>query len=128
MKPENEMTEEVRQLLDSLEEHGKNARRQKQLSDLIDSLSEEEQGTTTSLRETRRVHRPKGGNSAEHSGATRQPEGSSTEGRKSNLTQLRVVARFRHHHVDCLRQHLKFEWRIGQSLTLGLQQQLMCWN
>ena len=54
------MTEEVRQLLDSLEEHGKNARRQKQLSDLIDSLSEEEQGTTTSLR------------GAEHSGATRQ--------------------------------------------------------
>jgi len=50
MKPENEMTEEVRQLLDSLEEHGKNARRQKQLSDLIDSLSEEELGATTSLR------------------------------------------------------------------------------
>ena len=42
MKPENEMNEEVRQLLDSLEEHGKNARRQKQLSDLMDHLAEEE--------------------------------------------------------------------------------------
>ena len=41
MKPENEMTEEVRQLLDSLEEHGKNARRQKDLEALIDGLSEE---------------------------------------------------------------------------------------
>ena len=41
MKPENEMTEEVRQLLDSLEEHGKNARRQKDLSELIDGLSGE---------------------------------------------------------------------------------------
>ena len=62
------MTEEVRQLLDSLEEHGKNARRQQQLSELIDDLS------VTSLR------------GAELSEATRQPEGSSTEGRKSNLT------------------------------------------
>ena len=50
MKPENEMTEEVRQLLKSLEEHGKNARRQQQLSELMDGLSEEEQGATTSLR------------------------------------------------------------------------------
>ena len=41
MKPENEMTDEVRQLLDSLEEHGKNARRQKDLEALIDGLSEE---------------------------------------------------------------------------------------
>ena len=70
MKPENEMTEEVRQLLDSLEEHGKNARRQKDLEALIDGLSEKEQGTGTSLR----------------GGTTKQPEGSSTEGRKSNLT------------------------------------------
>jgi len=38
MNTENEMNEEVRQLLDSLEEHGKNARRQKELGDLIDSL------------------------------------------------------------------------------------------
>ena len=38
MNNKNEMNEEVRQLLDSLEEHGKNARRQQQLSDLIDSL------------------------------------------------------------------------------------------
>lgn len=45
MKPENEMTEEVRQLLDSLEEHGKNARRQKDLEALIDGLSEKEEGT-----------------------------------------------------------------------------------
>ena len=42
MTPENEMNEELRQLLDSLEEHGKNTRRQKQLGDLIDSLAEEE--------------------------------------------------------------------------------------
>ena len=39
------MTEEVRQLLDSLEEHGKNARRQKDLEALIDGLSEKEVGT-----------------------------------------------------------------------------------
>ena len=36
MKPENEMTEEVRQLLDSLEEHGKNARRQKDHPQKVD--------------------------------------------------------------------------------------------
>ena len=40
------MNEEVRQLLDSLEEHGKNARRQQKLSDLIDSL----EASGTSLR------------------------------------------------------------------------------
>jgi len=39
MKEENEITEEVRELLDSLEQHGANARRQKELSDLIDSLA-----------------------------------------------------------------------------------------
>ncbi|MBR5912296.1 MAG: hypothetical protein IKZ55_09955 [Bacteroidales bacterium] len=44
------MNEGVRQLLDSIEEHGKNARRQKDLSDLIDQLSEKELGTGTSLR------------------------------------------------------------------------------
>ena len=38
MNTENDMNEEVRQLLDSLEEHGKNTRRQQKLSDLIDSL------------------------------------------------------------------------------------------
>ena len=42
MTSENEMNEELRQLLDSLEEHGKNTRRQKQLGDLIDRLAEEE--------------------------------------------------------------------------------------
>ena len=42
MNTENEMNEEVRQLLNSLEEHGKNARRQKELGDLIDRLVEEE--------------------------------------------------------------------------------------
>ena len=42
MNTENEMNEEVRQLLDSLEEHGKNARRQKELGDLIDRLAEKE--------------------------------------------------------------------------------------
>ena len=46
MKPENEITEEVQQLLDSLEEHGKNVRRQKELSDLIDRL----EASDTSLR------------------------------------------------------------------------------
>lgn len=42
MNTENEMNEEVRQMLDSLEEHGKNARRQKELGDLIDRLADEE--------------------------------------------------------------------------------------
>jgi len=42
MNTENEMNEEVRQLLDSLEEHRKNARRQKELGDLIDRLADEE--------------------------------------------------------------------------------------
>ena len=50
MKPENEINEEVQQLLDSLEEHGRNVRRQKELSDLLDSL---EAGTGTSLRAER---------------------------------------------------------------------------
>ena len=39
MKEENEITEEVRELLKSLEQHGRNVRRQKKLSDLIDNLS-----------------------------------------------------------------------------------------
>ena len=38
MKEENKITEEVKQLLDSLEQHGQNVRRQKELSDLIDGL------------------------------------------------------------------------------------------
>ena len=38
MKEENEITQEVKELLDSLEQHGRNARRQKELSDLIDGL------------------------------------------------------------------------------------------
>ena len=42
MNTENEINEEVRQLLVSLEEHGKNTRRQQQLSELIDGLSEKE--------------------------------------------------------------------------------------
>ncbi len=42
MNTENEMNEEVRQLLNSLEEHGKNARRQKELGELIDRLADEE--------------------------------------------------------------------------------------
>ncbi|MBR4468269.1 MAG: hypothetical protein IKS53_02435 [Bacteroidales bacterium] len=42
MTPENEINEEVRQLLDSLEEHGENVRRQQDLSDLIDRLADEE--------------------------------------------------------------------------------------
>lgn len=42
MNTENEINEEVRQLLDSIEEHGKNARRQKELGDLIDRLADEE--------------------------------------------------------------------------------------
>ena len=53
MNTENEMNEEVRQLLNSLEEHGKNDRRQKELGDLIDQLSEKELGTGTSLRGTK---------------------------------------------------------------------------
>ncbi len=46
MNAENEMNEEVRQLLDSLEEHGCNAKRQQRLGDLIDSL----EASGTSLR------------------------------------------------------------------------------
>ena len=42
MKPENEMNEELQQLLAGLEKHGKNARRQKELSNLMDRLAEEE--------------------------------------------------------------------------------------
>ncbi len=42
MNTEHEMDEEVRQLLDSLEEYGKNARRQKELGNLIDNLADEE--------------------------------------------------------------------------------------
>ncbi|MBQ8956967.1 MAG: hypothetical protein IJ057_00465 [Bacteroidales bacterium] len=38
MNEENEMNTELKQLLDALEQHGKNARRQKQLGELIDSL------------------------------------------------------------------------------------------
>ena len=49
MNNENEMNEEVRQLLDSLAEHGKNARRQRGLSDLIDSMD----SSCTSLRGTK---------------------------------------------------------------------------
>ena len=53
MNTENEMNEEVRQLLDSLEEHRKNARRQQDLSDLIDRLANNESGTVPSLRGTK---------------------------------------------------------------------------
>ena len=49
MNTENEMNEEVRQLLDSLEEHGKNTRRQKELGELIDQLSEKELNASPSL-------------------------------------------------------------------------------
>ena len=38
MKDENELNDDLRQLLDTLEEHGRNTRRQAQLSDLIDGL------------------------------------------------------------------------------------------
>ena len=46
MNSENDMNEEVRQLLDSLEEHGRNTKRQQRLGDLIDSL----EASGTSLR------------------------------------------------------------------------------
>lgn len=42
MKEENEINGELRQLLNALEEQGRNARRQKQLSDLIDQLAIQE--------------------------------------------------------------------------------------
>ena len=51
MKPENEMNDEVRQLLESLEAHGKNARRQKDLEELIDRLS----GAATQLDRTKTI-------------------------------------------------------------------------
>ena len=54
MNTENAMNEEVRQLLDNLEEHGKNARRQQELSDLIDRLAEEEK-TVAMPRKQRRL-------------------------------------------------------------------------
>ena len=38
MKNENELNDDLKQLLDTLEEHGRNTRRQQQLSDLIDRL------------------------------------------------------------------------------------------
>ena len=49
MKEENEIAQEVKELLESLERHGQNARRQKELSDLIESLA-----AGTSLRAERR--------------------------------------------------------------------------
>lgn len=41
MKEENEINDELKQLLDALEEHGRNARRQKELGALLDRLSEQ---------------------------------------------------------------------------------------
>ena len=38
MKEENVLNDDLKQLLDTLEEHGRNTRRHAQLSDLIDSL------------------------------------------------------------------------------------------
>ncbi len=46
MKEEKERNDDLKQLLDALEEHGRNTRRQAQLSDLIDSL----EASGTSLR------------------------------------------------------------------------------
>ena len=42
MKQENEPNDELQQLLEALEQHGKNLRRQQQLSDLIDHLAKKE--------------------------------------------------------------------------------------
>ena len=42
MKEENEINDELTQLLDALEEHGRNARRQKELGALLDRLSKQE--------------------------------------------------------------------------------------
>ena len=42
MKEENEINDELKQLLDALEEHGRNARRQKELGALLDRLSKQE--------------------------------------------------------------------------------------
>jgi hypothetical protein len=42
MKEENELNDDLKQLLDALEEHGRNAKRQQQLSDLIDQLAAQE--------------------------------------------------------------------------------------
>ena len=39
MKDENELNNDLKQLLDTLEEHGRNAERQQQLGDLIDRLA-----------------------------------------------------------------------------------------
>ena len=64
MNTENEINEEVRQLLDSLEEHGKNARQQKELGDLIDRLANNESGTVSSLRGTKQSTLVEKGSSA----------------------------------------------------------------
>ena len=42
MKEEKELNDDLKQLLDTLEEHGCNAKRQQQLSDLIDQLAAQE--------------------------------------------------------------------------------------
>jgi len=42
MKEEKELNDDLKQLLDALEEHGRNTRRQAQLSDLIDQLATQE--------------------------------------------------------------------------------------
>lgn len=42
MKEENELNDDLKQLLDTLEEHGRNTCRQAQLSDLIDQLATQE--------------------------------------------------------------------------------------
>ena len=42
MKEENAINDELKQLLDALEEHGRNARRQRELGDLLSRLSEQE--------------------------------------------------------------------------------------
>ncbi len=42
MKEEKERNDDLKQLLDALEEHGRNAKRQQQLSDLIDQLAAQE--------------------------------------------------------------------------------------
>ena len=55
MKEENEITEEVKQLLDSLEQHGRNARRQKELSDLIDRLAKDEKPAEMPLQHSKLI-------------------------------------------------------------------------
>lgn len=55
MKQENEMDHEVKQLLESLTEHRRNEERKRQLSELLDQLSEQENTVAEESKKTRKL-------------------------------------------------------------------------